>query len=93
MYKMAKNSPNHVPMIIIGLAQTSPEILKDGDVPIFPVVISTPDSLQLILNHHCDHTSTLLSTLCLEVNTICIWPEVQCQCATAGHIVSETPHL
>ena len=42
-----KDSPNHVLMNMIGLAHTSREILKDGDVPIFPVVLITPDSLQL----------------------------------------------
>ena len=63
-----KDAPNHVPMNMIGLAQTSREILEDGDVPIFLVVLSTPDSLQF----NCDRTGILLSTLCLEVNTICI---------------------
>ena len=41
-----KDDPNHVTMNIIGLAQTSREILKDSDVPILPVVLITPDSLQ-----------------------------------------------
>ena len=45
-WKMAKDAPNHVPMNMIGLDQTSRKILKDGDVPIFPVVITTPDFLQ-----------------------------------------------
>ena len=45
-----KDAPNHVPMNIIGLAQTSREILEDGDVPLFIVVLSTPDSLQSSLN-------------------------------------------
>ena len=44
---MEKDAPNHVPINMIGLAQTSRKILKDGDVPIFPVVLITPDSLQL----------------------------------------------
>ena len=39
---MVKDAPNHVPMNMIGLAQTSREILKDGDIPIFPVVLMTP---------------------------------------------------
>ena len=63
-----KDAPNHVPMNIIGLAQTSCKILEDGDVPIFLVVLSTPDSLQF----NCDRTSITLTTLCVEVNKICI---------------------
>ena len=39
---MVKDAHNHVPMNIIGLAQTSRKILKDGDIPIFPVVLITP---------------------------------------------------
>ena len=42
-----KDSPNHVPMNIIGLAQTSHKIIKDGDVPIFPEFLINLDSLQL----------------------------------------------
>ena len=41
-----KDSPNHVAMNMIGLSQTSREILEDGDIPIFPVVLSTMNSLQ-----------------------------------------------
>ena len=63
-----KDATNHVPMNMIGLAQTSREILEDSDVPIFPVVLSTPDSLQL----NCDCTGTPLSTFCVEVNKIFI---------------------
>ena len=63
-----KDAPNHVPMNVIGLAQTSREIIEDSNDPIFPVVLSTTDSLQL----NCDRTGILLSTLCVEVNTICI---------------------
>ena len=43
---MAKDAPNHVLMNMIGLIQTSREILKDGDIPISPVVLITSDSLQ-----------------------------------------------
>ena len=39
---MVKDAINDVPMNIIGLAQTSRKILKDGDVPMFPVVLITP---------------------------------------------------
>ena len=46
-WNMVKDAPNHVPMDMIGLDQTSREIPKDGNVPIFPVVLSTPDLLQL----------------------------------------------
>ena len=38
-WKMTKNAPKHVPMNMIGLSQTSCEIIEDGDVPIFPVVL------------------------------------------------------
>ena len=44
---MVKDDPNHVPTNMIGLAQTSREILEDGDVSIFPVVLITPYSLHL----------------------------------------------
>ena len=66
--KMVKDSPNHVPVNIIGLAQTSRKILEDVDVPIFPVVLITPYSLQF----KCYRTGIPLSTLCVEVNAICI---------------------
>ena len=45
-WEMVKDAPNHVLMNMIGLTQTSREVLKDGDVPIFPLVLITPDSLQ-----------------------------------------------
>ena len=67
-----ENAPNHVPMNMIGLSHTSREILEDSVVPIFPVVVSTPDSLQLILKNHGDCTSILLTTFYVDVNTICI---------------------
>ena len=67
-WKMVEEAPNHVSMNMIGLAQTSREILEDGDVPIFPVVLGNPDTLQF----NCDCTGILLSTFCVEVNTICI---------------------
>ena len=60
-WKKVEDDPNYVPMNIIGLAQTSHEILKDGDVPIFPVVLSTLDYLQF----NCYRTSILLSTFCV----------------------------
>ena len=31
---------------MIGLAQTSHEILEEGDVPIFPVILITPKALR-----------------------------------------------
>ena len=71
--KMAKDAPNHVPMNMIGLAQTSREIFKEGVVPILPVVLSTPDFLPLSLNHNGDCTGIPLSNFCVEANTICIW--------------------
>ena len=42
-----KDAPNHVPMNMIGFDQTSREILEDGDVLIFPVVLITLYYLQL----------------------------------------------
>ena len=65
-----KDAPNNVLMNMIGLAHTSLEILEDGVVPIFPVVISTPDSIQF----NFDFTGIPLSIFCVEVNRICIRP-------------------
>ena len=45
-WKMVKEAHNHVPMNMIGLSQTSREILEGSDFPIFLVIISTTDSLQ-----------------------------------------------
>ena len=81
-WNMVKDSPNHVPMNMIDLSHTSHKIIEDGDVPIFPVFLSTLDPLQLSLNYHYDRTGTPLSTFCVEVNTIYIWPLVQCQRTT-----------
>ena len=61
-WKMVKDATNHVMMSMIGLVQTSREILRDGDVAIFLVVLSTPDSLHSILNYHCDRAGIHLST-------------------------------
>ena len=60
MWKMVKDALGYVLMNMIGLDQTSREILEDGDVTISLVVLSTPDSLQLSLHHHCDCTGTQL---------------------------------
>ena len=65
---MVKDASNYVPMNMIGLAHTSREILKDRDVPILPVVLSTPDYPQF----NCDLTGILLSTFYVDVNIICI---------------------
>ena len=70
--KMVKEAPNRVPMNMIGLAQTSREILEDVDVPIFLVGLSTPDTIQLSLNHHWGCTFISLSTFCVGVNKIFI---------------------
>ena len=40
-----KDALNHILMSIIGLAQTSREILEDGDILIFSVVLITPKDL------------------------------------------------
>ena len=63
---MVKDAPNNVLMNMIGLDQTSHEILEGGDVPIFTVVLGTPDSIQYSLNNYCDITGILVSTLCLN---------------------------
>ena len=44
---MVKDDPNQIPMNMIGLAYTSREIIEDGDILIFPVVLITPKSLWL----------------------------------------------
>ena len=49
---MVKDAPNHVPMNMVVLAQTSRKILKDGDVPILSVLPSTPDFLQFSLTNN-----------------------------------------
>ena len=66
-WKMVKDSLNHVPMKMISLAQTSREILEDGDVPIFVVFFYSGFP---ILN--CDFTGITLSTFYAEVNTVYI---------------------
>ena len=77
-WKMVKHAPNHVPMKNIGLAHTSREILEDGDVPNIPGGFN----YSVLPTVNCDRTSITLSTLYTEVNKICIWPYVQCQCVT-----------
>ena len=42
---MAKDAPNHIMMNMIGLAQTSLEILEDSDILIFTVVLITLKAL------------------------------------------------
>ena len=63
-WKAVKDTPNYVLMSMIGLAQTSLKILEDGDVPIFSVVLITPDSPQLTLlvmvSHYPPSTRRLL---------------------------------
>ena len=46
-----KYAPNNVPMNMIGSAQNSREIPEDGDVPIFPLVLTTPKDLRYITSH------------------------------------------
>ena len=43
-WNMETDTHNHALMNMISLAQTSREILEDGDVPILPVVLVTPYS-------------------------------------------------
>ena len=42
---MVKDTPSHILKKMIGSAQTSREILEEGDVPIFLVVLITPKDL------------------------------------------------
>ena len=42
---MVKDAPNYITMNVVGLAQTSPKIIDDGDIIIFPVVLITPKDL------------------------------------------------
>ena len=64
---MVKDAPNHFPMNMIGLAHTSREILEDFDVPIFLVVLITPDSLQLtvivLVSHYPPFVWTLIQSV------------------------------
>ena len=72
--KMVKDAHNHVMINIIGLSQTSRDILEDGDVPIFPVVLITP-TRKVYLKATClSKVGIIVSTFCVEVNTICILP-------------------
>ena len=41
-WEVVKDTPNHILENMIGSAQTSREIIEDGDVPIFSVVLITP---------------------------------------------------
>ena len=43
---MVKDAPNNIPMNMIGLAQTSYEILEEGDILILPVVLIAPKTLR-----------------------------------------------
>ena len=83
-WKMVKYTPNHVLTNMIGLAQTSREILEDGDVTILPVVLSTPDSLQF----NCDCTGIPLSIFCMEF--IRIWIRLCMYSARVWH--QDTSH-
>ena len=45
---MVKDAPNHILMSMIGLAQTSREILKDSDILIFSVVLLLQNTYSLV---------------------------------------------
>ena len=45
---MAKDASNHITMNMIGYAQTSREILEEGDILILPVILTTPTRMVLI---------------------------------------------
>ena len=55
-----KDAPHHVMMNMIGSAQTSGEIFKDGDVPISPVVLITLKGLRYTTALLRDHIIHLL---------------------------------
>ena len=55
-----KDATNYVPMNMIYLAQTSREIIEDGDVLIFPVVLITLKALRYITVPFMDHIIHLL---------------------------------
>ena len=59
---MVKGALNYVPMNMLGLAQTSREIIEDDDVPVLPVVLSTMYYLESSLSHYCVRTGILLFT-------------------------------
>ena len=81
---MVKEAPNNAPMNMLGLAQTSRKILEDGDVPIFLVVLITPDSLQLtviLLVSHYPHSARRL----LESGYV-----TDAQCPRETHLISHS---
>ena len=71
-FKMVKDAHNRVMINIIGLSQTSREILEDGDVPIFPVVLITPTRKVYLKSTCLSKVGITLSAFCVEVNIICI---------------------
>ena len=57
---MVKDAPNHILENMIGSAQTSRKILKEGDLPILTVVLITLKSLQYTTAPDQDHIIHLL---------------------------------
>ena len=61
---MAKDAPNHTTENMIGSAQTSRKILKDGDFPILPVILIIPNPCGLVFKPRTapdwDHVINLL---------------------------------
>ena len=55
-----EDAPNYFPINIVGLSQTSREILEDGDVLIFLVVLINPNYLRYITVYLRDHIIHLL---------------------------------
>ena len=74
-WKIVKDAPNHVPMNIIGLDHTSCEIPKDSDVPIFPVVLITPDPLHLTVIVPVSHYTPSAWRLINMYTTVRLVPE------------------
>ena len=55
-----KDDSNHIPMNMIGSAQTSHKILEDSDIVIFLVSLITPKALWYITAPDWDHIIHLL---------------------------------
>ena len=64
---MVKSAPNHILINMIGSDHNSREILKDGDVPIFPVVSITPKPCGtqplLTVSHYPPSTQRLIQSV------------------------------
>ena len=73
-WKMIKDAPNYNLINMIGLAYTSRKITENGDVPILPVVLITPDYSQLTVlipvSHYPTSTLRLIQYLYMTVRSV-----------------------